>query len=101
VGLRETASSFIIGLCHRHDLSRLHTVGQLLCEVASAHSSSNNGNPDYLICFFTAHRLTHNASSSGEASFLSSSISTWPLWNTGMFYFAERQAHPRITGTGG
>jgi hypothetical protein len=101
VCLRETSSSFIIGLCHRHDLSRLHTVGQLLCEVASAHSSSNNGNADYLVCFFTAHRLTHNASSSGEASFLSCSISTWPLWNKGMFYFAERQAHPRITGTGG
>jgi len=38
--------------------------------VASAHSSSNNGNADYLVCFFTAHRLTHNGSSSGEASFL-------------------------------
>jgi hypothetical protein len=70
VGLRETSSSFVIWLCHRHDLSRLHTVGQLLCEVTSAHSSSKNGNPNYLVCFFTAHRLTHNGSSSGEASFL-------------------------------
>jgi len=32
----------------------------------------------------------HDASSSGEACFLSSSISTWSLWNIVMFYFSER-----------